>query len=69
MTQHRHGLVTAAELLDACLRREPTLAKLSRRCGVSRHALYQIRRGRGHQVSFAVYGRLARFVLGEEAGG
>ena len=67
MSQHRHGLVTPAELLAAALKREPRLARLARRSGVSRHTLYQIRRGR--RVDFAVYGRLARFVLGEEAGG
>ena len=67
MTQHRHGLVTPYELLELASEREPKLARLSRRSGVSRHALYQIRRGR--PVTFEVYGRLARFVLGSESGG
>jgi hypothetical protein len=66
MTQNRLPMVTLSELFEIAKKKEPKMARLARRCGVSRATLYRIRDGSsGRDIKFDTYGKLARFVLEE----
>lgn len=61
MKHKSRTLVTIAEVFEMATRREPKLARLARKTGISRATLYRIRDG-AEDIEFATYGKLARFV-------
>jgi DNA-binding Xre family transcriptional regulator len=66
MTQNRQPMVTLSELFELAKKKEPKMARLARRSGISRATLYRIRDGNADRdIKFDTYGKLARFVLEE----
>lgn len=63
MKQNKCLHVTLNELFGMAKAKEPKMARLARKTGISRATLYRIKKGVSvENIEFSTYGKLARFV-------